>query len=98
MTVLRPISDLLLPLHRQIFCWIDEWYGMSMDQIKAYELEVQKRQNAMGFATGGLPAAAAGAPESDAALPMLAPEIMHEQEDGQQLHTPDMPRRKESTK
>ena len=23
--------------HRQVFCWIDQWYGMTMDDIRAYE-------------------------------------------------------------
>jgi len=49
------MRDLLLPLHRQIFCWMDEWHGMTLEQVHAYELAVQEKQNSMGFATGGLP-------------------------------------------
>lgn len=74
---------------------------MSMEQIKAYELQVQARQNAMGFATGGLPAGPAQpAPvgEIEPGQQVHTPDVTREQELSQQLHTPDMPRRKDSTK
>jgi len=29
--------------HRQIFCWMDKWYGMSMEDIRALEEETKKK-------------------------------------------------------
>lgn len=29
--------EILARFHRKVFCWIDEWYGMSIDDIRAYE-------------------------------------------------------------
>lgn len=43
------MRDLLLPFHRQIFCWIDDWFNMTMEQIKAFEHEVQTKLNALPF-------------------------------------------------
>lgn len=31
------MRDLLLPLHRQIFCWMDEWWPMTLEEVHAYE-------------------------------------------------------------
>lgn len=30
------VIDLYLP-NRQVFCWIDGWYGLTMDDIRAIE-------------------------------------------------------------
>merc|ERR1712232_157983 len=30
-------DNIIAKFHRQLFCWIDEWFGMSMDDIRAYE-------------------------------------------------------------
>lgn len=30
-------TGVLSKFHRKLFCWIDEWYGMSIDDIRAYE-------------------------------------------------------------
>ena len=27
--------------HRQAFAWIDDWYGMTMDDVREYEREMQ---------------------------------------------------------
>ena len=27
--------------HRQAFAWIDDWYGMTMDDVREYEKEMQ---------------------------------------------------------
>jgi hypothetical protein len=61
--------DLLLPLHRQIFCWIDEWFPMSPEEVHKYELYVQAKSNQMGFATGGLPPAGEGGTDVIKELP-----------------------------
>ena len=29
--------------HRKLFCWTDEWFGMTMDQIRELELESKKK-------------------------------------------------------
>jgi hypothetical protein len=29
--------------HRQAFAWIDDWYGMTMDDVRQYEKEMQVR-------------------------------------------------------
>lgn len=26
-------------LHRELFCYIDKWYGLSLDQVREYEHE-----------------------------------------------------------
>ena len=28
--------------HRQVFCWMDEWYGMTMDDIRRIEAETKQ--------------------------------------------------------
>ncbi|RMZ94909.1 phosphatidylinositol transfer alpha isoform [Brachionus plicatilis] len=33
---------LFTKFHRQLFCWIDEWYGLTMADIRRIENEVQK--------------------------------------------------------
>jgi hypothetical protein len=29
--------------HRQVFCWLDRWYGMTMDEIRAIEEETKAK-------------------------------------------------------
>ena len=58
---------------------MDEWFGLTLEQVKKYEMEVQERQNQMGFATGGLPENAASH-AGDRPI-----EELHESE---QYHTP----------
>jgi hypothetical protein len=31
------MQSLFTKFHRQLFCWTDKWYGMTMDDIRAYE-------------------------------------------------------------
>jgi len=38
-------SGIFLKFHRQVFCWIDEWYGMSMEQVRMYEDELKEKTN-----------------------------------------------------
>ena len=28
--------------HRQVFCWLDEWYGMTMEDIRRLEAEAKE--------------------------------------------------------
>ncbi|XP_063286833.1 cytoplasmic phosphatidylinositol transfer protein 1-like [Pelobates fuscus] len=41
----KVIRDLLLVGHRQAFAWVDEWYGMSMEEVREYEKETQAATN-----------------------------------------------------
>jgi hypothetical protein len=29
--------------HRQVFCWLDQWYGMTMDEIRAIEEDTKAK-------------------------------------------------------
>jgi hypothetical protein len=35
----------LLLGHRQAFAWIDEWYGMTLDDVRIYEEQMQRETN-----------------------------------------------------
>jgi hypothetical protein len=39
------MRDLLVPFHRQIFCWIDEWFGLSLEEVMLYEKASQDKVN-----------------------------------------------------
>ncbi|KAK0152491.1 Cytoplasmic phosphatidylinositol transfer protein 1 [Merluccius polli] len=41
----KTIQDILLVGHRQAVAWIDEWHGMSLDQVRDYERELQEKTN-----------------------------------------------------
>ncbi|XP_053550087.1 cytoplasmic phosphatidylinositol transfer protein 1 [Bombina bombina] len=41
----KVIRDLLLVGHRQAFAWVDDWYGMTMDDVREYEKETQAATN-----------------------------------------------------
>lgn len=43
--VQKVIREILLLGHRQAFTWIDEWYGMSMEDLRAYEAKMQEETN-----------------------------------------------------
>jgi len=34
-------TNIFLRFHKQVFCWIDEWYGMSMEQVREFEDELR---------------------------------------------------------
>jgi len=36
------LRDVFLLGHRQVFCWLDEWLGLTMEDIRKIELETQK--------------------------------------------------------
>jgi hypothetical protein len=38
----RAERRLFTNFHRQVFCWIDKWYGMTMDDIRALEDKVRE--------------------------------------------------------
>jgi len=33
---------IFLKFHRQLFCWIDEWFGMSMDEVREWEAKLKE--------------------------------------------------------
>ncbi|XP_076653470.1 cytoplasmic phosphatidylinositol transfer protein 1 [Halictus rubicundus] len=41
----RCIRDILLLGHRQAFAWIDEWYDMSLEDVREYEQKMQAETN-----------------------------------------------------
>ncbi|EGC37270.1 hypothetical protein DICPUDRAFT_150195 [Dictyostelium purpureum] len=34
--------DLFTKFHRQVYCWLDEWFGMSMDDVRAFEAKTKE--------------------------------------------------------
>jgi len=38
-------GGIFLKFHRQVFCWIDEWYGMTMEEVRQYEEELKQQIN-----------------------------------------------------
>jgi len=41
----KSVRDILLLGHRQAFVWIDEWIGMSMEELRAYEASTNEETN-----------------------------------------------------
>ncbi|KDR21990.1 cytoplasmic phosphatidylinositol transfer protein 1 isoform X2 [Zootermopsis nevadensis] len=41
----RSIREILLLGHRQAFAWIDEWYGMTLEDVRIYEKQMQHETN-----------------------------------------------------
>ncbi|XP_072205165.1 cytoplasmic phosphatidylinositol transfer protein 1-like [Excalfactoria chinensis] len=84
----KVIRDILLIGHRQAFTWVDEWCGMTMEEVRRYERETQEATNEIiglvaptisvsevgqPTATHSAPASAPSTPLSDDAPDFLAP-------------------------
>ncbi|XP_062255469.1 cytoplasmic phosphatidylinositol transfer protein 1b [Platichthys flesus] len=41
----RNIRDILLVGHRQAVAWVDEWHGLSLDEVREYEQMMQEKTN-----------------------------------------------------
>ena len=41
----QSIREILLVGHRQAFAWIDEWHGMSLEDVRKYESQMQNETN-----------------------------------------------------
>lgn len=41
----KSIREILLVGHRQAFAWIDEWFGMALEDVREYELKMQEETN-----------------------------------------------------
>jgi len=39
-------KDIFTVFHRQLFCWTDEWYGLSIEDIRRMEEETKQRNRA----------------------------------------------------
>lgn len=52
--VQRCIRDILLLGHRQAFAWIDSWYDMTIEDVRAYEKQTQAETNSKVVPTEGL--------------------------------------------
>lgn len=33
--------DLFLKFHRQVYCWLDEWYGMTLEDVRNFETKIK---------------------------------------------------------
>ncbi|XP_072029775.1 cytoplasmic phosphatidylinositol transfer protein 1-like [Amphiura filiformis] len=51
----RAIQDILLVGHRQAFTWIDEWYDMTVEDVRAYEKKQQEETNLKVMSSGVQP-------------------------------------------
>uniref|UniRef100_A0A8C5ZFG7 Phosphatidylinositol transfer protein cytoplasmic 1 n=1 Tax=Marmota marmota marmota TaxID=9994 RepID=A0A8C5ZFG7_MARMA len=43
--VVHVVRDILLIGHRQAFAWVDEWYDMTMDEVREFERATQEATN-----------------------------------------------------
>lgn len=41
----KVVRDILLIGHRQAFAWVDEWYDMTMDDVREYEKNMHEQTN-----------------------------------------------------
>lgn len=41
--IMKQEARLFLNFHRQVFCWLDRWYGLTMQDIRALEAETQRQ-------------------------------------------------------
>jgi len=39
------IKDILLVGHRQAFAWVDQWYDMTLDDVRLFEKDMQEKTN-----------------------------------------------------
>jgi len=61
----RGIREILLLGHRQAFAWVDEWHGMTLEDVRAYERQKQAETNEKIHNTSGGANAAAKAKEAN---------------------------------
>jgi len=41
----KAVREILLVGHRQAFAWLDDWYGMSLEDVREYEAKMQRETN-----------------------------------------------------
>ena len=42
---MKAVREILLVGHRQAFAWIDEWFGMGIQDVRDYETRMQAETN-----------------------------------------------------
>lgn len=45
MVILQAIREILLLGHRQAFAWMDDWYNMTIEDVREYERDMQAKTN-----------------------------------------------------
>lgn len=45
MFALQAIREILLLGHRQAFAWMDDWFNMTIEDVREYEREMQAKTN-----------------------------------------------------
>ncbi len=43
--IMKAVKRLLLNFHRQVFCWMDKWHGLSIEDIRKIEAETKEELN-----------------------------------------------------
>jgi len=51
----KAVREILLVGHRQAFAWIDEWFGMTIEDVRDYETRMQQETNEKVLAPGSAP-------------------------------------------
>ena len=51
----RAVREILLVGHRQAFAWIDEWFGMTIEDVRDYETRMQAETNEKVRLSGSKP-------------------------------------------
>ncbi|KAG8543942.1 hypothetical protein GDO81_023333 [Engystomops pustulosus] len=82
----KVVKDILLIGHRQAFAWVDEWYDMTMDEVREYERTTQEATNkkigifppAISITDIALPSCSRSGPSSAPSTPLTtdAPEFL----------------------
>ncbi|XP_016994496.2 cytoplasmic phosphatidylinositol transfer protein 1 [Drosophila takahashii] len=62
----RGIKEILLLGHRQAFAWLDEWHGMTLEDVRAYERQKQAETNEKIHNASGVANEAAGDASTEA--------------------------------
>ena len=44
-SLFKSIREILLVGHRQAFAWIDEWFGMTLQDVRDFESKMQEETN-----------------------------------------------------
>ncbi|XP_043352255.1 cytoplasmic phosphatidylinositol transfer protein 1 isoform X3 [Dermochelys coriacea] len=82
----KVVRDILMIGHRQAFAWVDEWYDMTMDEVREFERATQEATNekigifppAISISNISLPSSTRSAPSSAPSTPLSsdAPEFL----------------------
>ncbi|NXU35119.1 PITC1 protein, partial [Drymodes brunneopygia] len=74
----KVVRDILLIGHRQAFAWVDEWYDMTMDEVREFERATQEATNkkigifppAISISNISMPSSTRSAPSSAPSTPL----------------------------